>query len=109
MQQCNVSQYAFGLCFCLLVLIFSRPSLCCYKLTLAAKPFLSTMRFLLGFTGMTRGNLRHGLDIDCSILNGRGLAMEWTLALLDAGQIAHLSAADCDPLTSHLAAFGVKR
>ena len=109
MQQCNVSQYAFGLCFCLLVLIFSRPSLCCYKLNLAAKPFLGTMRFLLGFAGMTRGNLRHGFDVDCSILNVHGLALEWTLDLLDAGQIAQLSAADCDPLTFHLAAFGFKR
>lgn len=102
MQKCNVSRYAVGLCYGLVLLIFSFTSTYSFKLNLAATHFL-------GIAGNPSVNLRYALAIDRLILNGHEFPSGWTRDLLDPGQIAQLSAAESVSLTSHLAAFGVKR
>jgi hypothetical protein len=109
MQPCYVSRHAVGLCFYLTLLNFSGPSVCSFKLKLTAKSFLGILRYFMGIAGNTMANLQYGPDIGSSILNGRACNPEGVQALLDFGHLAQPSAAELAPLTSHLAAFGVKR
>ena len=109
MQPCYVSRQAVGLCFCLALLNFSGPSLCSFMSKLIAKSLLDTLRYFMGIAGNTRVNLQYGPDIESSILNGYTCDPEGAKDLLDFGHLAQPSAAELAPLTSHLAAFGVKR
>ena len=109
MQPCYVSRHAVGLCFYLALLNFSGSSLCSFMLKLIAKSFLDTLRYFMGIAGNTRVNLQYGPDIESSILNGHACDPEGAKGRLDFGHLAQPSAAELAPLTSHLAAFGVKR
>ena len=109
MQKCNVSRYAVGLCFYLVLLNFTAPSVYSSKLQVTADLFLDTLRYYLRIAGNTRVSLRHGHDYDRLILNGHELAPERAQALLDLGHFTQPSATERDSVTSHLAAFGVKQ
>ena len=109
MQKCNVSRYAVGLCFCLVLLNFTAPSIYGFKLQGTANLFLDTMRYYLSIAGNTRVSLRHGHDFDRLILNDHEFAREKAQSLLDLGHITQPPAAELGSVTSHLAAFGVKR
>lgn len=109
MQKCNVSRYAVGLCFCLVRLNFTAPSVYRFKLQVTANLYLDTMRYYLSMTGNSRVSLRHGHDFESLILNGHEFVPERAQTLLDLGDFTQPSAAQRDSVKSHLAAFGVKR